>query len=302
MAQAPDHLHRFSFREAPIRGQWVRLDAVRQAAGERVAYPAGVAALLAEMLATVAMMAESIQFEGTVSLQSRGAGPLTTVLAECRDATLLRGLARWGEEQAPPTGTSLKSLLGDGELAMTLTQPARAQPDKPFAYQGRIAIEDDELATNLERYFANSEQLPTHLRFASTASATTGLLLQRLPAPDTATEIELMQHDALWRTVSDRVRQLAPARLAELEVRSLLAETFPGHPISLYEPREVQFSCSCSRSRSSATLRALPREELLGLLEELGHIYVTCEVCGARYDYEPVDVHLLLDDGSRTVH
>jgi redox-regulated HSP33 family molecular chaperone len=45
-------------------------------------YPPGVAGLLSEMLAAVAMVSEGIQFDGAVSLQSRSSGPLTTVLAE----------------------------------------------------------------------------------------------------------------------------------------------------------------------------------------------------------------------------
>ena len=47
------------------------------------------------MLAAVAMVADGIKFRGAVTLQSRGPGPLSTVLAECRDQHLLRGIARW---------------------------------------------------------------------------------------------------------------------------------------------------------------------------------------------------------------
>ncbi len=297
-----DLLHRFSFRDAPIRGQWVRLDEVRSAVGERCEYPEGVSTLLGEMLAAVAMVAEGIQFEGSVALQSRGAGPLTTVLAECREESLLRGLARWPEETPAPQGRSLQALLGAGELAITLTQPPRAGTDTPFAYQGRIPVQGDDLASNLERYFADSEQLATHVRFASSPTITTGLLLQRLPAADTATEIELEVQEALWARITRQVRRLNADDLATLAPETLLPKVFPGHTIRLHTGREVHFSCSCSRSRSSATLRALPRAELLELLETEGRITVTCEVCGASYSYEAVDVHLLLDGGTKTVH
>ena len=137
-----DILHRFSFREAPIRGQWVQLRTVLKKLGERRVYPPGVSILLAEMLAAVAMVAEGIQFRGTVALQSQGPGPLTTVLAECREQRLLRGIAHWPSTTTTPlpTGT-LKELLGAGQLARTLHREAR-RGRKPLAYQSLIALAD----------------------------------------------------------------------------------------------------------------------------------------------------------------
>ena len=298
-----DRLHRFSFANAPIRGQWVRLSGVLDEFRARQDYPPGVAGLLSEMLAAVAMVSEGIQFDGAVSLQSRSSGPLTTVLAECRQGALLRGIARWPEEAAAPTETQLQDLLGGGQLTITMTRPAARDSDQPFSYQGLIELTGNSLAANLDKYFANSEQLPTHFYFAADdQTSITGLLLQRLPSDDLATDMHLESDDRLWTQIRQQAAQLSLQQLAELEPELFLSQTFAGHTITVHLPRHLRFDCSCSRARSSNTLRSLPREEILSLLEERGSINVTCEICGASYDYQPVDIHMLLDPGSDTIH
>ncbi len=313
-------LHRFSFRTAPIRGQWVRLDGVLDEMLQRQDYPPAVRVLLAEMLAAVSLMADGIKFKGAVALQSRGSGPVTTALAECRDQKLLRGIARWEGEipaghthEAPAERPTvhygeLADLIGEGRMAITLT-PTREKgrdneggaPDLN-SYQGVVSLESGSLAANLEAYFANSEQLPTRLFFAFARDTVTGLLLQRLPTPDNATEVELEHQDVLWQEVDILASTLRPGELAELPVETLLRRLFHEHPLTLQPGRALSFSCTCSRERAERMLQALPKEEILELLETQGMVDVTCEVCGARYEYDRLHTHLIYEPGEPPIH
>ena len=151
-----DTIQRFSFTDGPVRGQWVRLENVLEVINDHQPYPANVGSLLGEMLAAVAMVADGIKFEGAVSLQSRGPGPLTTVLAECRSRHLLRGIARWPEDASLPSSPALPALLGNGQLAITLIPDSTDRP-----YQGLVAIDDEDLSANLERYFAQEPAFGT---------------------------------------------------------------------------------------------------------------------------------------------
>jgi molecular chaperone Hsp33 len=304
-----DVLHRFSFRSAPIRGQWVRLDAVLDQLFERRDYPAAVRTLLAEMMAAVSLMADSIKFRGAVALQSTGSGPVTTALAECRDKRMLRGIARWRETvtdsglDPQPSYGELSSLIGEGRMAISLiARGESAASADGNSYQGVISIAEGDLARNLEDYFANSEQLPTRLFFTVWDSTVTGLLLQRLPAPDTATEIELDHQANLWREVELLASTLRPEELGQLPADVLLRRLFHEHPVTLQPGRELAFSCTCSRERAESMLQALPKEELLELLETQGLVDVTCEVCGARYEYDKLATHLLYEPGDQTLH
>ncbi len=305
-----DTIHRFTFADAPIRGQWVRLTETLDHAFQRRIYPAPARRLLGEMLAAVSLMADGIKFNGAVALQSRGSGPVTTALAECRERNLLRGLVSWDEAADLGTGPdpldeggepALSALLGEGRMAITLIPDAVRSPEAA-SYQGIVGLSDDSLARNLEEYFANSEQLPTRLFIAFDGDAVTGLLLQRLPAADRATDLALDLQDDAWREVELLAETVSADELATLPVTELLRRLFHEHLITLHPARNLQFSCTCSRERAERMLRALPKEEILELLETQGMVDVTCEICGARYEYDAVDTHQVYEPAEPRLH
>lgn len=301
MNASHDIIHRFSFATGPVRGQWVRLREVLSAANAHQSYPGNVAGLLGEMLAAVALIADGIKFNGAVSLQSRGSGPLTTVLAECRSRHLLRGIARWPDSVAVPATGSLSALLGDGQLALSLIPEDRNHtPQAP--YQGLVGITEAHLAGNLERYFADSEQLQTRLFLAGSGESVTGLLLQRLPDADSATEIELDQNDAFWAEIRQLSGSVTPLELTELSPKTLLRRLYAEHPLTLRPSRRLEFSCSCNRAKTSAAVSSFGRSELLTLLEEQGEIRVTCEICGEIHRFDHIDVHLLFEPDEPRIH
>ena len=189
-------------------------------------------------------------------------------------------------------------------MAITLTPTRDNEGGAPDlnSYQGVISLESGSLAANLEAYFANSEQLPTRLFFAFSRDTVTGLLLQRLPAPDNATEVELEHQGALWHEIDILASTLRPGELAELSVETLLRRLFHEHPLTLQPGRSLSFSCTCSRERAERMLQALPKEEILELLETQGMVDVTCEVCGARYEYDQLHTHLIYEPGEPPMH
>jgi molecular chaperone Hsp33 len=296
-----DLLHRFSFRNAPIRGQWVRLDDVLGEVCAQQPYPAVVRQLLGQMLAAVAMFADGIKFNGAVNLHCQGDGPLTMLMAECRSQHLLRAIARWDPQLAPVESVPMNELLGNGQLAISLlSDPADA--GRSVSYQGLISLEQRNLADNLEVYFATSDQLPSRLLFASRSTSVTGLLLQRMPAPDDASEIELEHHEALWEEVGVLAGTVSNEELCALAVEDLLNRLFKTHTLNLHPPRNLRFECTCNREKTVAAIATMARSEVLGLLDSQGEITVTCEVCGHLYRYEKFDIHLLLDPGKPQIH
>ena len=306
---AQDIIHRFSFDAGPVRGQWVRLTDVLTEVSSHQPYPDNVAGLLGEMLAAVALVADGIKFEGAVALQSRGPGPLTTVLAECRSRHLLRGIARWPDDNAPPADVdSLQDLLGNGQLALTLIPETTDPRSERAPYQGMVGLIDQHLAGNLERYFEESEQLPTVLRFATDGQSVTGLLLQRLPDADHATEIELDQAEAFWEEIGILTATLTEAELAGLDPQALLSRLYAEHVLTLQPPRSLAFQCTCSRGKTRDTLQAFSRQELMELLEEdippkaPGEILVTCEICGATERFDSFDVHMMFESETPRIH
>ena len=311
-----DKLYRFSFDDLPVRGQWVRLNETMQQALSNHSYPEPIDALLGEMFAAVAMFADNLKFAGAITLQSSGQGRVIRTLAECRNQSDLRGLVQLrdapdadlnkkdlNEKNSNETLTlkaplhNLRHWLGEGAtLALSLIPEEATQQ----AYQGLVELGDAHLQSDLEHYFDVSEQLPTKLFLAAQGGAgahVTGLLLQRLPSPDLATEIELAQHEEGWQTVCHLADTITSAELSTLGVTQLLHRLFHELPCRVQAPRDMQFRCTCSRQKTDATLHMLGAEELRAILTEQGSVEVACELCGCDYTYDEIDVEQLIQSG-----
>src|SRR5277367_4436066 len=120
-----DCLHRFMFERYPIRGHLVHLDAAWRALIEHRDYPGSIRDALGEAVAASLLLAATIKFEGVLSLQMRGDGPVHLILAQCTGDLGVRGLARYreaGETAAAGAegGASIADLIGAGNLTVTL--------------------------------------------------------------------------------------------------------------------------------------------------------------------------------------
>src|SRR5271166_3353272 len=120
-----DSLHRFVFEQFPIRGHLVHLDAAWRALIEHREYPQGVRDVLGEAVAASLLLAATIKFDGTLSLQLQGDGAVHLLLAQCTSGLGVRGLARCREpitREVAAGGSrpaAIGDLLGAGNLTVT---------------------------------------------------------------------------------------------------------------------------------------------------------------------------------------
>src|SRR6204780_940547 len=99
-----DCLHRFIFEQYPIRGHLVHLDAAWRALTEHREYPPAIRDTLGEAVAASLLLAATIKFDGVLSLQLQGDGPVHLMLAQCTSGLGVRGLARYREADAQAAG------------------------------------------------------------------------------------------------------------------------------------------------------------------------------------------------------
>src|SRR5512145_3247707 len=92
-----DCLHRFLFEHYPIRGHIVHLDASWRALLEHRDYPPAIRDTLGEAVAASVLLAATLKFEGTLSLQLQGQGPMHLMLAQCSSELGVRAVARYRE-------------------------------------------------------------------------------------------------------------------------------------------------------------------------------------------------------------
>ena len=279
-----DALRRFMFEDFPVRGQLVRLEASWREVLARQDYPPAVRSLLGEAMAACVLLTSTLKFDGLLTMQIQGEGVLSLLVVQCSSDLTVRGLAKWEGED--PQGT-LAELTAHGRLAITIER-GRGRD----RYQGIVLADTDTLASCLDAYFAQSEQLPTRLWLAADGSGAAGMLLQQLPQGERSDETDA-DH---WRRVGVLGDTLTAEELLGLEPRQLLRRLFHEDDLRLADERAVRFRCSCTRERVESALRLLGREELDELLAGEGRIEVRCEFCNAAYDLDRVDVARLLVD------
>ncbi len=301
-----DCLHRFLFEHYPIRGHLVHLDASWRALLEHREYPGAIRDTLGEAVAASVLLAATLKFDGTLSLQLQGQGPMHLMLAQCSSELGVRAVARYKEAVDE---RDLSVLSGEGNLSVTLENEDLSQ-----RYQGVVPLSGARLAECLQGYFENSEQLPTRLWLHATQRGVAGMLLQRLPAASldqrttqsarsrpTSAEIE----DA-WHRVQLLGDTLKPEELEALSDRTILQRLFAEDDLRLFESAPVFFRCRCSRERVIGMLRGLGADDLRALLAERGNVEVHCDFCNRAYDFDAVDVEHLLShqasEGSELRH
>ena len=272
-----DLLRRFLFEELGIRGEWVKLTQSWQTAKMHQQGPENAQLQLGQALAAVSMLAATIKFNGSIILQAQGDGAFKTLVAQSTHDQKLRGLIR--SHDFVPAG-SLETMFGTGRLVLTI-EPDNAQP-----YQGIVGLEGDNLATALQSYFQQSEQLNTRLWLFANETQAVGLLLQELPSKNT--------DENEWERIEILADTITEQELLSWDCEQLLFNLFNEDEIRIFDAEPVKFECSCSRPRIERTLRALGKEELESILEEQGSIEVGCEFCGEHYAFDKVDVITLL--------
>jgi molecular chaperone Hsp33 len=312
-----DSLHRFMFEHYPIRGHLVHLDASWRALIEHREYPEAIRNTLGEAVAASLLLAATIKFDGVLSLQLQGAGPMHLLLAQCTGGLGVRGLARYREDAfSAENAGAIADLIGAGNLTVTLESDDGSQ-----RYQGIVPITGERLADSLQIYFENSEQLPTRLWLYADEQGVSGMLLQRLPgetgvatpgvatpgvaasgatAPDTsATDVaaaaDTAAIDDAWRRVQLIGATLTPDELRTLADAEILHRLFNEDDVRLYEPSPVYFRCRCSRERVSGMLQGLGEAETRSVLAERGAVEVRCDFCNRAYVFDAVDVAQLFN-------
>jgi molecular chaperone Hsp33 len=271
-----DTLRRFIFDKLPVQGRHVHLDATWRAALERQDYPAPVRALLGEAMAAAALLSATLKFDGSITLQIQGTGPVNLLVVQCTSGLNLRGLAHWN---GTVEVSGFRELVGDGRLAMTIEQN-----NKTERYQSVVPLEGATLAASLEGYFERSEQLATRLWLTAGDGCAAGMLLQMLPDKG---DSDAWQHVTV---LSDTLKQ---TELSELPAQEILHRLYNEDDVRLFDGTPVAFRCRCSRERIEGTLRGLGQVEVQSILTELGKVDVDCEFCGKHYGFDAVDVESL---------
>lgn len=282
-----DTLQRFLFEHAAIRGEVVQLEAAWQAVLERHDYPPSVREPLGQLIAASVLLAATMKFNGSITLQVRGDGPINLLVVDCsphhgddESGPLyhVRGMATWNGEV--PEG-DLQSRFGNGNLVITVDPGPGSK-----RYQGIVALSGSSMADAIDDYLERSEQLPTRMWLEANEQRVAGLLLQKLPE-------EKSEDAEAWNRVTTLAATITADELLELEQQEVIHRLFHEEDMRLFESQPVAFHCTCSSERVEDTLRGMGHDEVMAIIESEGAVEVTCQFCNRLYRYDAVDAERL---------
>ncbi len=116
---AQDQLHRYLFENAAVRGELVNVSDTWRETVKNHDYPAPVKTLLGEMLVATSLLTATLKFDGEITVQLQGDGPLSLAVINGNNNQELRGVARIKGDI--PDDSTLKSMVGNGYLVITIS-------------------------------------------------------------------------------------------------------------------------------------------------------------------------------------
>jgi len=289
-APAPhDEVRRFLIERQPVRGHWVHLGPAWRDLRAHLDYPPVVRDLLGEAVASAVLLAATLKFHGTLTLQFEGDGRVRLLVAQCTHDFGVRAVARFEAADFADGDAEMldfRALVGQrGRVIVTIEATER-----DLRYQGIVPLAGESLAESLEEYFATSEQLPTRVRLAADGENSVGLLIQRLPQASA-------DAGEAWEGAQRGIAGLSAKDLLSESFETLVRGVLGEQDVRVFRGTPVRSECRCNAERVSALLRAIGEAEVADVIREQGSVTVTCEFCQRPYRFSEADAKALFGSG-----
>ena len=268
----------FGFESIPVRGALIHLSRSWQRMLRDHDYSSLVTETLGHAAAATGLIAQSLKFDGAITLQIQRGGILQMLVMQCTSGLELRGMAVVSGDRI---ASNFAELAANAHCAVTVDAG-----DRP--YQGIVEINDESLAASLEHYFSRSAQVPSHVALVANESVAGGLLLQQVPGKRIDTDD--------WKRLHFLAETLTEKDFDDEAGIRLIGKLFAEDDVRVYEPRSVTFRCRCSSRKAEDVLRMLGEAEARDALAGHDSIEVICEYCGRQRLFDQVDVERLFAD------
>jgi len=284
-----DEVLAFTLPARNARGRAVRLGPVLDTILSAHEYPSAIRHLLAEALVLTALIGSLLKDDdGQMTIQAQtGSGVVDLLACDYRGGEL-RGYVRHDAARLAALGAnpSLFALFGQGYLAVTFDLASTGQ-----RYQGIVPLEGESLSDACERYFAQSEQVPTLIRVGIRSGpegcVAGGLLLQHLPEGEEGRErLHARMDHPDWEHIAIMGGSVRHDELVDpaLSLEDLVWRIF-------HEEDEVRAAlaarlsrgCRCSIDHYKAVLSRFPEAERLEMRDDSGAITVDCAFCSKMF-------------------
>lgn len=256
-------------------------DTVEYARSQHETSPVCTAAL-GRLLTAGAMMGSMMKSEeDLLTLKIECQGPIKGLLVTADAFGHVKGYVQNPDVDLPPKGPGkldVGAALDLGVLSV-IRDTGLKEP-----YIGQTILQTSEIAEDLTYYFATSEQTPSSVALGvlvnpnGTVRAAGGFIIQLLPDCSDAAIDKLEERLNSITSVSHMLD-------AGMTPEGIMTALFEGMEPEFMETMPVAFTCDCSREKTDAMVRSLPKEELQSMIDEGKPIEVVCHFCNTVYTF-----------------
>lgn len=245
------------------------------------------------------MLATLTKDDERVTLQVLGDGPLGSLTVDSTSAGTARGYVKNPHLPLPPPVPGQRA-----ELAPAIGRAGLVSVIRDLGlrdtFGGQTPIVSGEIDRDVEHYLNTSEQIDSALACDALVDgsgelvAAAGLLVQALPGSAVGAQLEAARAHLRGGGLTGAVAEAAVAGDLEALVAGVLGPTLGD--VQLLDVRPVRFHCPCSRARAGSSLALLGKAELAQMIVDDGRAEVTCNFCGARYEFTEADLENIRRD------
>ena len=250
-------------------------------------------AALGRALTICSIMGSQLKVEnGSVTVQFKGNGPLGSVVC-VSDAT---GNVR-GYLQNPACDLPLRddgklnvgAGIGRGYL-MVIKDIGLKDP-----VSGTTILVNGEIAEDMTRYFAESEQIPSACALGvlidtdQSVKQAGGYLVQLMPD---CSEADINRLEQNIQNAGPMTRMLDSG----MNLKQVIDTILDGFQIQLLDESTFRYQCNCNHDKVMRALISMGRDELYKLTQEENPIEVTCQFCDRIYNFKKEEILNILEN------
>ena len=250
-------------------------------------------AALGRALTICSIMGSQLKIEnGSVTVQFKGNGPLGSVVC-VSDAT---GNVR-GYLQNPACDLPLRddgklnvgAGIGRGYL-MVIKDIGLKDP-----VSGTTVLVNGEIAEDMTRYFAESEQIPSACALGvlidtdQSVKQAGGYLVQLMPG---CSEADINRLEQNIQKAGPMTRMLDSG----MNLKQVIDTILDGFQIQLLDESTFRYECNCNHDKVMRALISMGRDELYKLTQEENPIEVTCQFCDCIYNFKKEEILNILEN------
>ena len=252
--------------------------------------PVATAALGRTLTATAIMGSQLKVDDGSVTVQVKGNGPLCAIVCVGDADGYVRGYLQNPSADLPlrPDGKlAVGAGVGRGYL-MVIKDIGLKDP-----ITGTVALVNGEIAEDLTRYFAESEQIPSACALGvlvdtdCTVKCAGGWLVQLMPGVKDA---DIDRLEANLAKLEPMTTMLDKGMSLEEIVQAVL----DGFAVDFLQTDEIGYRCACSREKVERALISMGKTELGKMADEKENSEVTCQFCDKIYTFSREELRELL--------